>query len=31
MTRGPDKGATHKYEADMGKGFQLMGEDTCKK
>ncbi len=31
MTRGPDKAATHKYEADMGKGFQLMGEDTCKK
>jgi len=31
MTRGPDKGTTHKYEADMGKGFQLMGEDTCKR
>ncbi|HMI90621.1 MAG TPA: hypothetical protein VK509_04620 [Polyangiales bacterium] len=31
MTRGPDKGATHKYEADMGKGFQVMGEDSCKK
>jgi hypothetical protein len=31
MTRGPDKTASHKYEADMGKGFQLMGEDTCKK
>ena len=31
MTRGPDKGAYHKYEADMGKGFQVMGEDTCKR
>jgi hypothetical protein len=31
MTRGPDKGAGHKYEADMGKGFQLLGEDTCKR
>ena len=31
MTRGPEKGATHKYEADMGKGFVVMGEDTCKR
>jgi hypothetical protein len=31
MTRGPDKGAGHNMEVDMGKGFQLMGEDTCKK
>jgi hypothetical protein len=23
--------ATHKIEMDMGKGMQLMGEDTCKK
>lgn len=28
--RGP-KEVYHRYEADMGKGFQLMGEDTCKK
>lgn len=26
-----DKGAYHKFEVDFGKGFQLMGEDTCKK
>jgi hypothetical protein len=25
------KDAGHKAEADMGKGFQLMGEDTCKR
>ena len=31
MTRGPDKGAGHKIEADMGKGFQLIGEDICKR
>jgi hypothetical protein len=31
MTRMPDtKGASHKYEVDMGKGFQVMGEDVCK-
>lgn len=23
--------ATHKYEVDVGKGFQVMGEDICKK
>ncbi len=26
-----DKGAYHKFEVDFGKGFQLMGEDNCKK
>ncbi|HXI57529.1 MAG TPA: DUF1579 family protein [Polyangia bacterium] len=26
-----DKGVTHKFELDMGKGFQPMGEDNCKK
>jgi hypothetical protein len=32
MTRMPDtKGASHKYEVDMGKGFQVMGEDLCKR
>lgn len=25
------KEISHKYEVDMGKGFQAMGEDTCKK
>jgi hypothetical protein len=28
--RGP-KEAYHKYEADMGKGFTVLGEDICKK
>jgi hypothetical protein len=31
MTKRGPKEAYHKYEADMGKGFQMMGEDTCKK
>jgi hypothetical protein len=32
MTRMPDtKGASHKYEVDTGKGFQVMGEDVCKR
>ena len=31
MTRKSDKEAYHKIESDMGKGFALMGEDTCKK
>jgi hypothetical protein len=32
MTRMPDtKGAAHKYEVDTGKGFQLMGDDVCKR
>jgi len=26
-----DKSPFHKFEIDMGKGFQPMGEDTCKK
>jgi hypothetical protein len=26
-----DKDVIHKFEADMGKGFQPMGEDICKK
>ena len=26
-----DKEVLHKFEADMGKGFQPMGEDVCKK
>jgi hypothetical protein len=26
-----DKGVLHKFELDMGKGFQPMGEDNCKK
>ncbi len=26
-----DKVSYHKYEVDLGKGFQLMGEDTCRK
>ena len=26
-----DKGVMHKFELDMGKGFQPMGEDNCKK
>ncbi|HEY8924671.1 MAG TPA: DUF1579 family protein [Polyangia bacterium] len=31
MTKKGPKEIYHKYEGDMGKGFQLMGEDTCKK
>jgi hypothetical protein len=30
VKKGP-KEVYHKYEGDMGKGFQLMGEDSCKK
>jgi Protein of unknown function (DUF1579) len=30
MTKG-DKTLSHKMEVDMGKGFQLMGEDSCKR
>jgi hypothetical protein len=30
IKKGP-KEVYHKYEGDMGKGFQLMGEDNCKK
>jgi hypothetical protein len=26
-----DKTISHKFEVDMGKGFQPMGEDVCKK
>jgi hypothetical protein len=29
MTRKGPKGASHKFEADLGKGFQNMGEDEC--
>jgi hypothetical protein len=31
MGKAGGKVATHKFEVDMGKGFQLMGEDTCKR
>lgn len=31
MTKKGPKEASHKYEVDMGKGFQAVGEDTCKK
>jgi len=31
MQRKSDKEMSHKFEADMGKGFQAMGEDVCKK
>jgi hypothetical protein len=31
MTKKGPKEIYHKYESDMGKGFQLMGEDSCKK
>jgi len=31
MTKKGPKEVYHKYEGDMGKGFQLMGEDFCKK
>lgn len=29
ITRAAPKGASHKFEADMGSGFQSMGEDVC--
>jgi hypothetical protein len=31
MTKIDPKNVVHKFEVDMGKGFQAMGEDTCKK
>lgn len=31
MTKDSPKQVTHKLEIDMGKGFQPMGEDVCKK
>jgi hypothetical protein len=31
MTKKGPKEVEHKFEADMGKGFQLMGTDDCKK
>jgi pyruvate/2-oxoglutarate dehydrogenase complex dihydrolipoamide acyltransferase (E2) component len=31
MTKDGPKAVTHKFEVDMGKGFQLMGTDVCKK
>lgn len=31
MTKKGEKEAGHKFEVDMGKGFQSMGEDTCKR
>ena len=31
MSKKSAKEISHKYEVDMGKGFQAMGEDTCKK
>jgi hypothetical protein len=31
MTRKDAKTVEHTYEVDMGKGFQLMGTDVCKK
>lgn len=31
MIKDGPKQITHKMEVDMGKGFQLMGEDVCKK
>jgi hypothetical protein len=31
MTKVDPKNVVHKFEVDMGKGFQAMGEDTCKK
>jgi hypothetical protein len=31
MTKDGPKQLTHKMEVDMGKGFQVMGEDVCKK
>ena len=31
MTRKSPKEVEHKFEADMGKGFQVMGTDICTK
>lgn len=31
MTKTSAKTITHKFEADMGKGWQVMGEDSCTK
>lgn len=31
MSKRGEKEIAHKYETDMGKGWQTMGEDTCKK
>jgi hypothetical protein len=31
MTKKGEKEVLHKFEVDMGKGFQPMGEDSCKK
>jgi hypothetical protein len=31
LTKKGDKEVVHKFEVDMGKGFQPMGEDVCKK
>jgi hypothetical protein len=31
MTKKSDKEVFHKFEVDLGKGFQSIGEDTCKK
>jgi hypothetical protein len=31
MTKVDPKNVTHEMEVDRGKGFQTMGEDTCKK
>ena len=31
MTKKSPKEVEHRFEADMGKGFQLMGTDDCKK
>ncbi len=31
MTKKSDKEVFHKFEVDMGNGFQSIGEDTCKK
>ena len=31
MTKKGPKEVEHKFEADMGKGFQVIGTDVCKK
>ena len=31
MQKKSDKEVSHKFEVDMGKGLQAMGEDICKK